>query len=94
MLRIIIFSFLTLPLQRLQYVNQPDIEFNQYLNNVVTTIGAMGFIVPKMFRNNEICNTDEDCPLIMRCCEIGVKKFCCAPNNFVKMDLAHLKRKN
>ncbi len=96
MLRFILFSFLTLPIQnvlRLNNVvrmNNVDVDFNQDLNYIVTSIGAIGYILPKLLRNNEICNTDDDCPLIMRCCEVGIKKFCCTPNNFVKIELSYL----
>lgn len=45
-------------------------------------------LIPKMFKHNEICEKDDDCPLVMRCCQIGEKKYCCTPNNFVKMSLA------
>ena len=86
-LKLFIFSFLSLPLKNVR-IEQTDVDFNNALNSVVTTVGAIGYFVPKLLRNNEICRTDDDCPLIMRCCEIGIKKYCCTPNNFVKMSLA------
>tara|TARA_B100000035_G_scaffold315367_1_gene335535 strand:- start:1262 stop:1579 length:318 start_codon:yes stop_codon:yes gene_type:complete len=96
MLKYILFSFLTLPIQNVRQINNVvrmnnvDIEFNQDLNYIVTTIGAIGYFLPKLLRNNEICDVDDDCPLIMRCCEIGKTKYCCTPNNFVKMELSYL----
>ena len=28
----------------------------------------------------------------MRCCEIGLNKFCCSPNNYIKLELAYQKQ--
>lgn len=90
MLRFILFSFLALPLNKVNIVD--DIEFNNNLNNIVCSIGAAGYLIPKFLRKDEICETDDDCPLIMRCCQVGKSKYCCTPNNFVKMDLAFSKQ--
>lgn len=67
-----------------------DIDFNEQLNTVLVSITTIGYFVPKFLRNNEICKTDDDCPLIMRCCEIGKDKYCCTPNNFVKLQYSYL----
>ena len=40
------------------------------------------------WKKEKICNTDDDCPDIMRCCEIGLRKYCCTPNNFVKLSFS------
>ncbi len=81
MLRIILTAFLALPIQRFQVANN---DFVDYLTNLTPLL----LLIPTMTRHNEICQTDDDCPLIMRCCEIGQDKYCCTPNNFVKMSYA------
>jgi hypothetical protein len=86
--KLFLFSFATIPLKNLR-IDQADLDFNNALNNILTSIGAIGFLLPKIFKNNERCNTDEDCPFIMRCCEIGLSKYCCTPNNYIKIDLAY-----
>ena len=86
MLRFILLSFLTIPMRDIRIIN--DVNFNENLHNVLCSLGAMGVLIPKILKKDEICEVDDDCPLIMRCCQVGKKKFCCTPNNFVKMDLA------
>lgn len=86
MLRFVLFSFLALPINRFNIAD--DIEFNNNLNNIVCSISAIGYILPKFLKKDEICETDDDCPLIMRCCQVANSKYCCTPNNFVKMDMA------
>ena len=82
MLRLVLTAFLALPLQRLQVANN---DFVVYLANLTPLL----LLIPTMSRHNEICKTDDDCPMIMRCCEIGEDKYCCTPNNFVKMNYAY-----
>ena len=83
MLRILLCFALPFQALRIQ-----DVEFNHYLNDVLVSVGAIGYFLPKYFKQEKICKIDDDCPDIMRCCEIGQKKYCCSPNNFVKMNLA------
>ena len=90
MLKFVLLSFLALPLNRVNIVD--DIEFNNNLNNIVCSIGAVGYLIPKFLKKDEICETDDDCPLIMRCCQVATKKYCCTPNNFVKIDMAFSKQ--
>lgn len=90
MFKLLFMTFLTIPLQNVLRINNVDYDFNNDLNYIVTSIGAMGYFLPKILRNNEICKTDDDCPLIMMCCQVEKKNYCCTPNNFVKMDLAYL----
>lgn len=89
MLRILLITFLTLPLQRLQVI---PIQRLQVANNdfvdYLTTLTPLLLLIPKIMRHDEICKKDDDCPLIMRCCEVGTNKYCCTPNNFVKMNYA------
>ena len=83
MLRILLCFALPFQALRIQ-----DVEFNNYLNDVLISIGTIGYFLPKYFKQEKICKIDNDCPDIMRCCEVGPKKYCCSPNNFVKMNLA------
>ena len=71
-----------------QVLRVQDVEFNNYLNDVLVSISALGYILPKYFKQEKICKEDDDCPDIMRCCEVGIKKFCCSPNNYVKLNFA------
>mgnify|MGYP001479715933 CR=1 FL=1 len=87
MLRFVLFSFLTIPIRNLRVIN--DIDFNENLNNVLCSLGTIGYFIPKILKKEKICDVDDDCPLVLRCCQIGKKKYCCSPNNFVKMDLAY-----
>jgi hypothetical protein len=70
-----------------------DVNFNEQLNTALVSITTIGYFIPRLLRNNEICKTDDDCPLIMRCCEIGKDKYCCTPNNFVKLQYSYLDEK-
>ena len=89
--KIIIYSFLLTPLRNVQ-INNPDIDFNNDLNVIINSIGAIGYFLPKFLRNNEPCKKDDDCPLIMRCCEVGLNNYCCTPNNFVHIKPAFSKQ--
>ena len=90
MLRFVLFSFLAFPIRNLRILD--DINFNENLNNVLCSLGTIGYFIPKILKKEEkICDVDDDCPLVLRCCQIGKKKYCCSPNNFVKMDLAYSK---
>ena len=74
-------SFRAIPAQRFQVESK---DFVDYL----TTLTPLFILISTIFRHNEICKTDDDCPLIMRCCEIGHDNYCCTPNNFVKLTYA------
>lgn len=92
--RFLLIAFAILPTNKnksneLKFTNA-DYEFNNDLNYIVTSIGFMGYFIPKLLRKREMCIIDDDCPLIMRCCKVGKQNYCCTPNNFVKMDLAYL----
>ncbi len=89
MLKVIFLAFLSIPFhQRVFQVNNADVVFNNYLNDVLISCTAAGYFLSNYWKKEKICNNDDDCPDIMRCCEIGIKKFCCSPNNYVKLSLA------
>jgi len=81
MLKLLLTAFLALPLQKFQ-VN------NEIVDNI-SKLASLVLIIPTVTRHNDNCKTDDDCALIMRCCEVGKKRYCCTPNNFVKMSLAY-----
>ena len=87
--KFLLYSFAIFPFQILRM--EPDIEFNENLNNILMSIGTVGYFIPKLFRNNEKCKTDEDCPFIMKCCEVGLTRFCCSPNNYIKLKPSFIK---
>ena len=83
MLKLILTAFFTFPLQRLQVANN---DFVDYLTNLTPLM----LMIPTLCRHNDNCEKDDDCALIMRCCEVGVKKYCCTPNNFVELKPSYL----
>lgn len=88
MLKLLLLSFVAFPMQNFR-INNADIDFNNQLNNVLTSVAAIGYLIPKMLKVNEPCKDDEDCPLIMKCCEVGDSNYCCSPNNFIKLKYAY-----
>ncbi len=69
-------------------ITQEDLDFNNQLNQIVLSSAALGYLIPKILKKGEYCEKDDDCPLIMRCCEVGKYNYCCTPNNFVKLTYA------
>lgn len=59
------------------------------LTTIANGVGLMTLYLPTIMRHNEACSTDEDCPFIMRCCELGQHNFCCTPNNYIKLSYAY-----
>lgn len=47
--------------------------------------------LPIIYRNGDKCYNDDDCPHIMRCCQICFYKYCCTPNNYIKLEPAFIK---
>jgi len=64
MFKILLTIFLTLPLHRLHVVD-----------NELTKLTSLILLIPTVTRHNDNCKTDNDCPLIMRCCEVGIKNI-------------------
>lgn len=57
----------------------------EFSSKFIPFIGLLGAI-PFLFRNRDDCQNDDDCPFIMKCCIIGIEKYCCSPNNYIKLD--------
>ena len=79
--------------QRVPIKNNPLYsQFNlddESLSTIANGVGIMTLYLPTIMRHNEPCSTDDDCPFIMRCCELGEHQFCCTPNNYIKMAYAY-----
>ena len=60
----------------------------EYISKTLPFIGLIGAI-PYVFRNHDNCENDDDCPLIMKCCIIGIEKYCCSPNNYIQLHNAY-----
>ena len=68
------------------------IDNNLYIDNYLDKLLVATFLsLPIIYRNGEKCNSDNDCPHIMRCCQIGNIQFCCTPNNYIKLDFSYAK---
>ena len=59
------------------------------LSTIANGVGIITLYLPTIMRHNEPCSTDDDCPFIMRCCELGEHHFCCTPNNYITMAYAY-----
>lgn len=79
MIKLLLLSFVTLPIQNHNY------------NNIIPTVATIFSMLPIIFRNNQPCQNEDDCPYIMKCCQIGDNKFCCTPNNYIKLEYAYVK---
>lgn len=62
-------------------------------DNLIKFLGFTLLSLPYIFRNGEICESDTDCPhKFMKCCQIGNYKYCCTPNNYIKLEFAYAKK--
>jgi hypothetical protein len=60
-------------------------------NDIIKVFGLILLSLPIIYRNNDKCNVDDDCPYIMKCCQIGNVNYCCTPNNYIKLEYAYIK---
>ena len=63
-------------------VNQ---EINENVKNIANFMSYIVLILPNIYRNGDLCQEDDDCPHVMKCCQLGVKQFCCSPDNYIKI---------
>ena len=56
--------------------------FHHYYTSALF-IGSLFGSLPFIFKNNEYCYNDKDCPYIMKCCYDGYEKYCCSPNKYL-----------
>jgi len=72
-----------------------DFRLNYLIHNNNEYVNILGFtllLIPIILRNGEICTSDFDCPYkLMKCCQIGNIKYCCTPDNFIKLEFAYTK---
>ena len=55
----------------------------------LTLLVSIG-VLPFIFENREPCYEDDDCPFIMKCCILGIERYCCSPNNYIKYEPIYL----
>lgn len=55
----------------------------------LTLLVSIG-VLPFIFKNREPCYEDDDCPFIMKCCILGIERYCCSPNNYIKYEPIYL----
>lgn len=72
----------------LKIISNENISENIFNTN---TLALLFIMLPYIYKNGENCNTDDDCPHIMRCCKIGTDNYCCTPNNYIKLEYAYIK---
>ena len=66
-------------------ITPQDIDFNEDLNNILVTIGIIGYSLQRVNQRVKSCARDEDCPSELRCCDVDNTKFCCTPDNYLKL---------
>ena len=62
------------------------------INQIVKGLGFVILTTPNFMKDGEKCNIDDDCPNIMRCCQIANRKYCCNPNNYINLEPAYIKQ--
>lgn len=76
-----------------KFYNNTQIKLININNHNYTNLLGLTFLMlPFIYRNGEDCYDDNDCPHFMRCCQIGLLKYCCTPNNYIKLELTYLKK--
>ena len=67
------------------------INHNNQDINLIKPLDIILFSLPMILRNEDKCEYDSDCPSVMKCCQIGNHKYCCTPNNNIKLKYAYIK---
>ena len=79
-----------------QILSASNEEFVRWSMNDLTQTSIESFMfflvisIAYIFRNGEFCKTDMDCPGLMKCCVIGNDRYCCTPNNYIKLEYAYI----
>ena len=79
-----------------QILSVSNEEFVRWSMNDLTQTSIESFMfflvisIAYIFRNGEFCKTDMDCPGLMKCCVIGNDRYCCTPNNYIKLEYAYI----
>ena len=63
---------------------------DQIDGDFINGVGIIILTIPMMFKKGEQCKIDNDCPSIMRCCQIGKTNFCCSPHNYIKIETSYV----
>ena len=81
--RFLLANFLLIVRPRVQFIDQEIIDFS----NLVGLAGMTALLLPNLkFRQNKSCNDDNDCFGFKRCCQVYFEKFCCDPDNYIKIE--------
>lgn len=62
------------------------------INHIVKGLGFVILTTPTFMKEGDKCNHDDDCPNIMRCCQVATRKYCCTPNNYINLEPAYIKQ--
>ena len=80
MLRFLLCFALPIQILRIQ-----DIEFNHYLNDVLVSVGAIGYFLPKYFKQEKFVKLTTIVPILCVVVKLDQRNIL-SPNNFVKMN--------
>lgn len=76
-------NFLLLARHRMHMIDQELVDFS----NLVGLAGLTALVIPNLkFRQNKSCNDDSDCFGFKKCCQVYYEKFCCDPDNYIKIE--------
>ena len=62
------------------------------INEFVKGLGFVILTTSTFTKHGGNCNIDDDCPNIMRCCQVATRKYCCSPNNYINLEPAYIKQ--
>ena len=55
-------------------------------SNVVSLAGVTALLLkPSIWFKNSLCNKDDDCIGIKKCCDLNKQRFCCDPEKYYKI---------
>tara|TARA_Y100000813_G_scaffold178202_1_gene145188 strand:+ start:1350 stop:1643 length:294 start_codon:yes stop_codon:yes gene_type:complete len=83
MFQFLLVNFLLLVRPRMHVIDQELIDFS----NLVGLAGLTALVIPNLkFRQNNSCNDHSDCFGFKKCCQVYYEKFCCDPDNYIKIE--------
>lgn len=62
------------------------------IETIITSLFVFIGSLPFIFRNNESCYTDYDCPMFMKCCNMLDNRYCCTPNKYIYLKPAYVEQ--
>lgn len=56
-------------------------------SNVISLAGITALLLPNIrFGKNPLCNKDDDCFGVKKCCELNKERFCCDPEKYYQIN--------